>query len=175
MEKTLSAVVAIALLVFAGVFAFKDTSVVVNVPETSSFGSNPSNEHDEPQFYYGGISGKVVNFVSTTTNACSVQNPTGKWVSFIASWQTTAATTTTTVLAIATSTNANRYATSTAILSRTVAAGATATTTYVGANNQNILGPGEWVHVGYGAGTTLPSVAQQQSGTCNILFYSIIP
>lgn len=174
MNNKLVTVLIAGILVLTGVQAFRDTSVTLNVPESPiTVGSQVGPEHNEAQFFYGGVSGKVSNFVSTTTQACSVQNTTGKWVSFVASFRTTRSTTTTTVLGLSTTTDAGRWATTTAIASKTVAANSTATSTYVGANNQNILAPGEWVHYGYGAGTTLPTVAQQQSGTCNVLFYVI--
>lgn len=173
MEKLKVGGIVLALaLAILGVFqSDKVETIIKEVP----FGAQVSNENNEAQFYYGGISGRAVNFVSTTTNACSVQNPTGKYVYFQSAFTANVSTTTTTVLALATSTHANRFATSTAIQSYTIAANTTGTSTYMGNSNQNMLAPGEWVHYGYGAGTTLPTVAQQQTGTCNVLFFTIKP
>lgn len=123
--------------------------------------------------FQAGMRGAFAPFVSTTTVACSVQNPTNATSTWTASYETIVSTTTTTVLALSTSTTANRYATSTAIQSSTVAANAMGNFSFVPASNQGIVGPKDWVIVGYGAGTTLANVAQNQQGVCQVLFNKI--
>ena len=126
----------------------------------------------EPFYFQGGSTGKVVNFMSTTTVAAMIQNPTSATTTFTARFISTA-TSTATGLVIATSTNIGRYATTTAILNTLVPSGASGVGSYVGANNQNILGPGEWVQLGYGSGTTLYSTANYQTGTFSVSFLNI--
>lgn len=135
-----------------------------------SVSSVTSNSPLEPFYAQGGITSRVQQFQSTTTVACAIQNPLGATTTFAqAAWTVPTATTTTTVIAIATTTNANRYATTTALLSKSVAA-LQATVTYRPTSNNDILGPTDWVIVGYDTGTTLPLVAQQQKGFCSVMF-----
>jgi hypothetical protein len=174
-QKVLGGVaVAIALiLVSVGVSRLGYLSDLANlgqVQQQSVFGALSSNQPTEPIYLQGGSASKIQGFNSTTTIPCEIQNTTGATTTFSARFLSTTATTTTTVLAIATSTNAGKSATTTAIVSVTIAANALGAGTYVGANNQNIIGPGEWVTVGYGAGTTLPTVAQAQPGYCAVTF-----
>ena len=165
MKNTLiSAGVAVLVVVLGFLFMPR----VVNQP----VGAVSTNAPTEPFYFQGGSTGKSVAFTSTTTVAAMIQNPTDATTTFSARYFTTA-TTTTTVLAIATSTNALRYATSTAILSNTITASTNGMGSYVGANNQNLLGPHEWVQIGYGAVTTLPTVAQLQTGTFSVSFSNI--
>lgn len=146
--------------------------IVKQVKETVSFGNSPDNFN--PVNFQGGIGGTRAGFVSTTTIACAIQNPTNATTTFVSvGFRSRVSTTTTTVLGVSTSTNAARFSTSTALMSKTIAANAVASASYVPTSNNNILGPGEWVLVGYGAGTTLPAVAQQQNGECSVLFNSI--
>jgi hypothetical protein len=137
-------------------------------------GAVATNQPTEPFYFQGGSTGKSVRFISTTTVACLIQNPSNATTTFSARWDVPVSTTTTTVLNLATSTNSGRFATSsTAILATTIAANAKGSASWVGTTNTNILGPGEWVQVGYGAGTTLPTTAQQQTGTCSVSFANI--
>lgn len=172
MDKTGSILTAIFLGALTLVVAVKSFDVQVTVPSDQSYGAVSSATFTETGRFGGGFNSVTRPFVSTTTVACMAQNPMNATTTFRVAWSVPTATTTTTVLAIATTTNANRFATSTAILSKTLAA-VKGEASYVGANNQNLLGPGEWVQVGYGAGTTLPLVAQQQTGTCGFTFESI--
>ncbi len=171
-NKFVSGILVVAVLGLLGVSAFKNTTVTVNNP-APEFGAVSTNTPTESFYFQGGSTGKVANFVSTTTVACMIQNTTNATTTFTARWMTTAATTTTTVLGIATSTHANRFSTSTAVTSFTVVANAQGAGSYVGGNNQNIIGPNDWVQIGYGSGTTLPLVAQQQTGFCSVEFGNI--
>ena len=168
MKNTLiSAGVAVLVVVLAFMFLAPRPNEVTQI-----FGAVSTNSPTEPFYFQGGSTGKTVGFISTTTVAAFIQNPTNATTTFTARFLTTA-TTTTTVLAIATSTNVGRYATTTAVLSTTVTANANGMGSYVGANNQNLIGPGEWVQIGYGSGTTLPTVAQLQTGTFSVSFLNI--
>jgi hypothetical protein len=138
----------------------------------TSLGGSSSDNYNLVRFQ-GGIMGTSASFVSTTTVACMVQNPTNATSTWTVAFKTNVATTTTTVLGVSTSTNASRFATSTALTSLTIAANAVSSGSYNPASNNNIIGPGEWVLVGYGAGTTLPLVAQKQQGQCTVLFKGI--
>lgn len=171
-NKLVSGVLMVAVLGLLGISAFKDSTVTVNTP-APSYGAVSTNTPTEPFYFGGGITGVSRGFISTTTVACAVQNPGTATTTFTARWSVPVSTTTATTLSIATTTHANRFATTTAIVSRTLAANTTGDVSYVGANNQNLLGPGEWVQVGYGAGTTLPTVAQQQTGFCSVEFGNI--
>jgi hypothetical protein len=178
--KDLVIVIAVAMVVFIVGSAIttisvstkgKDKVIVKSNGELVT-GSVVSNAPTDPFYLQGGFTSQAKSFTSTTTVACMFQNPTNATTTFSARWSVPTATTTTTVLAIATTTNASRFATSTAILSKTLSATA-GESSYTGANNQNLLGPGEWVQIGYGAGTTLPTVAQQQTGFCSVSFMNI--
>lgn len=175
-KKIFVALVAVLVIATAIGVSYPKTPVSVDkiaeqVKGKLSFGS--ADNYNLVNFQ-GGIKGTSAGFVSTTTIACAVQNPTNATTTFVSvAFRTRAATTTTTVLGVSTSTNASRFSTSTALMSKTIAPNTVASATYVPTSNNNILGPGEWVLVGYGAGTTLPSVAQQQNGECSVLFNSI--
>lgn len=167
-SKTFVALVVIAVIATLGMFFPKGNTVVERL-----VGSNSTDNYNSTNFQ-SGIGGTSAGFVSTTTVACAVQNPTNATTTFlVVGVKALQSTTTTTVLGVSTSTNASRYATSTALMSKTIAANAVGTATYIPTSNNNILGPGEWVIVGYGAGTTLPTVAQRQVGQCSVLFNNI--
>lgn len=160
----------IAVVLVLGVVFPRSHPVAQQVVQ--QFGGFSGNQPTEPIYLQGGFASKVGTFLSTTSIVCMAQNPSAATSTFRARWTTTLSTTTTTVLVIATSTNAGRFATTSGtVLSVTLAANAQGLGSYIGANNQNAVGPGEWVQVGYGAGTTLPTVAQQQSGLCGFDFY----
>ncbi len=171
-QKFFIGLFAIVAVVFGGLYV--SLKLKQTVPDASQpFGSIAGNQPTEPFYFQGGSTGAVRSFISTTTVACAIQNPTTATTTFTARWDVPVSTSTATVLVIATSTNSNRFATTTAILSTTLAANKTGSGSYVGANNQNLLGPGEWVQVGYGSGTTLPTTAQQQTGICSVSFINI--
>jgi len=139
--------------------------------QTPPSGAVSTNQPTETFYFHGGLTSKIQPFVSTTTVACMIQNPLSATTTFsMVGVLTNAATTTTTVLGIATTTNANRFATTTALKSVTIAANAQGVVTYRPTTANDILGPGEWIQVGYGAGTTLSTVAQQQSAQCSAVF-----
>ena len=164
----------IALVISLGVVFSFSTETVKEVIREIPTGAVSTNQPSEPFYFQGGLTSKVTPFVSTTTVACMLQNTTGATTTIATfAWTVNTATTTTTVLQVSTSTDANRFATSTSILSKTLAASVKGTAVYVPATDQGILGPGEWVRVGYGVGTTLPTVPQAQRGTCSVQFSNI--
>lgn len=165
-------VLALVVSVFAFGMANSMPDITTPTPDTT-VGAVATNQPTEPFYFAAGLTSQIKPFNSTTTIVCMFQNPSIATSTFTARWSVLAATTTTTVLGIATTTNANRYATTTAVLARSVAASTRADSSYVGANDQNLIGPGEWVQVGYGAGTTLPTIAQLQSGMCSVTFFNI--
>lgn len=165
-KKYIVGLVVVAIIATLGLFFPKSVSVSRIVG-----GSSPDN-YGLTNFQ-GGIKGTSAPFVSTTTVACMVQNPSNATSTWSIAFKTSVATTTTTVLGVSTSTNASRFSTSTALTSLTVAANAVGATNYTPANNNGLIGPREWVMVGYGAGTTLPAVAQKQIGQCTVLFQEI--
>lgn len=136
-------------------------------------GATPGADNYNLVNFQGGIRGKPAQFTSTTTIVCMIQNPTHATSTWSFNWKLNAATTTTTVLAIATSTNANHWATTTSIYSKLVSANAMGSVNYVPANGAGIVGPNDWVILGYDAGTTLGNVAQKQQGQCSAMFYPI--
>lgn len=142
-------------------------------PEAETPPAAGTNAPTEPQYFSAGVNGVTRPFFSTSTIVCMAQNPSQATTTFTARYTVTAATTTTTVLAVATTTNAGRFSTTTAVLSNTIAANAKGSGSYVGANNQNLLGPAEWAQVGYGAGTTGGTNAQLQAGICSFTFGNI--
>lgn len=168
--KTYVALVVILVIATLGMFFPKGNTVVQQVSDKLG-GSSPDNY--TLVNFQGGIKGTSAEFVSTTTIACMVQNPSNATSTWSLAFKTRVATTTTTVLGVSTSTHASRFSTSTALSSLTIAANAVGVSTYIPASNNNIIGPGQWVLVGYGAGTTLPSVAQKQQGQCTVLFQEI--
>ena len=171
MNNNLIAGLVIVGAVLLSSFLFKpDVNVTVN-PEPP-FGAVSTNAPTEPFYFQGGSTGKTVGFISTTTVVAFIQNPSNATTTFTARFLSNA-TSTATNLVIATSTNAGRYATTTAILGAQIASGEAGAGSYVGANNQNLLGPGEWVQLGYGAGTTLYSTANYQTGTFSVSFLNI--
>lgn len=165
---------AIALVVALGVVFSFSTETVREVIREIPTGAVSTNQPTEPFYFQGGLTGKSTGFISTTTVACMIQNTTGATTTIEGfAWKVDKATTTTTVLQISTSTDANRFATSTSLLSKTLAASVKGTAVYVPATDQGILGPNDWVRVGYGTGTTLPTVAQAQRGFCSAMFVNI--
>lgn len=175
--NTKNTIIAISLVlvgVFATLFFTKDT-VVNPIREIvkEQVGAAPGTEHSFLETFNAGIQGTPLKFISTTTVVAFNCNPSTATTTFQAAWSVPVSTTTTTVLAISTSTYSGRFATTTAILSTTIAANKKGAASYVGANSQNLLGPSECVQLGYGAGTTLAGVAQQQTGTFNVSFNGI--
>ncbi len=155
-----------------GIVGISKPATVVQKEVTA--GAVTNNMPTDPFYAQGGVTSKVSQFNSTTTVACAIQNPLGATTTFSQiAFLVPVGTTTTTVLGIATSTNANRFATSTALNSTTLAAGAQGQSSYRPTTNNDVLGPTDWVYVGYGAGTTLPTVAQNQRGFCSVMFNNL--
>lgn len=154
------------------IFGVMYISLKTNIPQIPA-GASSGPDNLNLISFQGGIIGSEAQFVSTTTVPCMVQNNTNATSTWSASWQSVLSTTTTTVLAISTSTTANRYATTTALASLTIAANALGSYNYIPAAGNGIIGPQEWVKIGYGAGTTLPTVAQAQQGVCQVMFTKI--
>lgn len=165
----------IALLVVGGIALFSHHGSSQETAIAPDAGAAPSPDFYNLVSFLAGDSGIRKQFVSTTTVACMIQNPINATSTFSMRARVVAATTTTTVLNYATSTNAGRFATSSsAFATQTVAANATGPGFHpaLGSNN-DLIGPGEWVQVGYGAGTTLPTVAQNQRAECEASFTAI--
>ncbi len=163
--------VVVVIAFIAGLYFMPSTDVPTTTDTTPMPGAVSTNQPTEPFYFQGGLTGQARAFVSTTTVACMIQNPLSATTTFaMISADVPVSTTTTTVLNIATSTNANRFATSSNVLSTRSLAGTKGTLTYRPTTNNDILGPNEWIQVGYGAGTTLPTVAQQQTGSCAVVF-----
>lgn len=115
--------------------------------------------------YVGYIStiGSRIAATSGSTTPCAIPNPlgaalaagnattaTGTIQSF--AFTVTAPTSTAVTWVVGTSTTA--YATSSSLVTGTVAAGTQSTITYDGLSNNNIIGPGQFIVVGTGNGTT---------------------
>ncbi len=170
--QKLAVTVVVGALLIAGLVFPRGNTVVQQVAD--KFSASSGNEHFQTEYFYQGTSGVQLGFVSTTTSVCRLRNNMNATTTFAVNFRSTLATTTTTVLGVSTTTDAIAgFATSTVIASRTVPANGMAALSYDGTTNQNILGPGEWVMVGYYPGTTLGGVAQLQSGICNISFGAI--
>ena len=164
----------VALIMSLGVVFTLSTETVREVVKEIPVGAVTNNQPTEPFYFQGGLTSKSAGFISTTTVACMIQNTTGATTTVDTfAMKIDRATTTTTVLQVSTSTNANRFATSTSLASRTFAANTKGSISYVPGTDLGILGPGEWIRIGYGAGTTLPLVAQAQRGTCAAQFSNI--
>ena len=166
----------VALVISLGVvFSFSTEPVNTVVKEIiKDTGAVANNQPTEPFYFQGGLTSKSAGFISTTTVACMIQNTTGATTTVDSfAWKVDTSTSTVTVMQVSTSTNASRFATSTSVLSRTLAANTKGVGSYVPASDVGALGPGDWIKVGYGAGTTLPLVAQAQKGYCSALFNNI--
>lgn len=164
-----SAIVSVIVLIL-GVSMFGGTDTVV---EKLTVGASPGPEYFETQTFTGGVQGTSKMFNSTTTLVCRIQNPTLATSTFTASWQVNRATSTATTIQVSTSTVAGSFATTAPIQSTTMAANAKGSGSYVPLENENIVGPTDFVLFGYTNGTTLPLVAQQQGGFCQVLFNEI--
>lgn len=154
-------------ILFSSLYFLKPTAI--KVVEGASSGP----DHYNTEVFYAGIAGLRVQFVSTTTVACMVQNSTNATSSWSAGFKTVFSTTTTTVLGLATSTNANRFSTTTALQTITIPANNLSAANYSPASGNGIIGPKDWVIWGYMPGTTLGNVPQAQVGNCEALFRAI--
>lgn len=158
-----------------GMYFPRNHSVINQI--TEQLGGSSGNEHLNIEYFLGGFTGKPQGMISTTTIACAQQNTTLATSTFEVSFKVTTATSTITVLGISTTTAAlaPARATTTAFYSRTLASGKQGEGSYNGTDGQNIVGPSDWVFVGYGAGTNngLPGVAVGQVGQCNFIFKPI--
>lgn len=139
-------------------------------------GAATTNQPAEPYYFQGGFTSKIAGFNgATSTVACAIQNTTNATTTFRARLGIRTATTTATAFSLATSTNENRWSTTTTtvILSKSFAANIQGTSAYNGANEQNIIGPGEWVKWVFSAGTHAAITSNggsNQVGSCAVDF-----
>lgn len=145
--KTILASVVLAAAVAIGVVAFVHPAPA---PATSpQYGSLAGPDIASPYLKWGGVATyNTAQFMKTaTTTLCSMQNPyaaTSSLLSF--SMQINTPTSTAAVIDVATSTSAFATTTTTNLLTaQSVGSGAKATFTFDPVNNNNIVGPGQYV------------------------------
>jgi hypothetical protein len=179
-QNTLLSIALIALGVGVAFTGFKSVEVAISTPEQPNLGAVTSSNFLDTPVFNAGVSGVQVPMTATSTTLCKAQNPTMATSTFTAAFRITTATTSATVIGLATTTNALRdQATSTASTaigtSKTVGANVSGVSSYRGINEQNILGPNEWVMYNYQTGTSPAGgmTSNAQAGFCNFMFNAI--
>lgn len=176
MTNKLTLSLAVVAFLVAGVSFYLAVTLKPAAPVEPT-GAIAGNQVTTPIFFQGGSMSYGNGFASTTTIPCIVPNSTGATTTIDDSGFTTIlSTTTTTVIGEATTTVANEFApttTFTAFNTITIPANQTATGVWMPGTNDGILGPKQVLVFFYTTGTTLPTVAQQQSGFCAATYNNI--
>ena len=170
----IGAVVAI-LLILGLVFPRGNTVVERMVTE---FAGSAGPSHLVTQQFLAGTMGYSVPVISTTTVICRLRNPLQATTTYSSRLKITTSTTTATVFMLSTTTDIVKgFATTgpATMMSRPIGANNQITASYNGTDNNNVLGPSDWVYWGYAAGTnpTEATVAGQHAGICDFDFKAI--